>query len=150
MPLRSENQDYTPLKPFTSGEKPSAEDGRDYASVSAFKRSAEEAPNLLPPGVSPEKKDQSVGENSPAKEPGAEIRAESGSGFGAPGAADLETLTPAREVSEAAPLDENPDAARRREKKRKAIEKDTTLLGRDNWIKRNGHLGRYAGLFLFT
>ncbi|HEV7645642.1 MAG TPA: O-antigen ligase family protein [Pyrinomonadaceae bacterium] len=147
MPLRSENQDYTPLKPFTGGEKPSAEDGRDYASVSAFKRSAEEAPNLLPPGVSAEKKDQFGAENSPPKETGAEIRAEPGI---EPGAADLETLTPIREASETPPPDENPDATRRREKKRKAIEKDTTLLGRDNWIKRNGHLVSYAGLFLFT
>jgi hypothetical protein len=146
MPLRSENQDYTPLKPFTGGEKPSAEDGRDYASVSAFKRGAEEEPNLLPPGVSAEKNSLSEPGDSPLKETGAEIRANPGE----TGAADLETLTPVRAASEAAPPDENPDAARRREKKRKAVEKDTTLLGRDNWIKRNGHLVSYAGLFLFT
>src|ERR1041384_3526389 len=72
MPLHSENQDYAPLKPLVGGGKPSAENGRESASVSAFKRSAEESEEsrkpresgesrevatLLPPGFAAENKD---------------------------------------------------------------------------------------------
>src|ERR1700755_3562707 len=107
MPLRSENQDYAPLKPFVGGEKPSAENGRDTASVSAFKRAPEktdEVATLLPPGVLGEPKDKGKAEKAaPENE---EIAAP----------VELEPLAPPAVKSEEQP-DESHDEARRREKK---------------------------------
>ena len=142
MPLRSENQDYAPLKPFISGEKTSAEDGRDHASVSAFKRAperAEEVLTLLPLDVLTERKEAPEDRIFPVESPLEEPRE-----------GDIAGLAPIADKIEEPVEDETPDAALRRKKKRKAVEKDQTLLKQDHWIARNGHLVSYAGLFLFT
>jgi hypothetical protein len=142
MPLRGENQDYAPLKPPASGGKASDDDGRDHASVSAFKRrpdEAEETLTLLPLGARREEKNL---HNEPAI-PAQELKEYSPEDT-------FESLEPVSAKAEEPLLDETPDAALRREKKRRATEKDQTLLNSDNWIARNGHLVSYAGLFLFT
>ena len=38
----------------------------------------------------------------------------------------------------------------KRQKKRKAVDKDNKLLSNDGWLVRNGHSMTYIGLFLFT
>jgi putative inorganic carbon (hco3(-)) transporter len=138
MPLRSENQDYTPLKAIANGEKKSAENGRETASVSAFKKApekAEEVATLLPPGVLGEPKISPKIAETETQE------------ISAP--AEPETLAPPVARTEEQP-DESHDEVRRREKKRRAVEKDRKMLTSDPWIKRNGHAVSYAGLFLFT
>jgi hypothetical protein len=145
MPARNENNDYSSLRPPVLTEKPDGENGRDYASVSAFKRREKDGSEVRPRGNSPAKTKPETVEDSReyANEPVFNETVEDNP--------KPISQIPVSEAVEALPeQEEDRSHVLRKEKGRKVKERDQALLQNDNWLLRNGHSVSYAGIFLFT
>lgn len=134
------NQDYSSLKPPAITDEPDGENGRDYASVSAFKRKEKGPSEISPRATFKVKGEIAAGE----------YLADEGNNS-AFNETVVESLKPVSEAVEN-PSDsgENRNSVLSKERARKTVEKDKTLLKQDNWLLRNGHSVSYAGIFLFT
>lgn len=168
MPAHTENnQDYSSLKPTVNKDEPDGENGRDYASVSAFKPrekdsekdsekdgekdSGEVSARGVLRNVVRNKEESAACEHLPPERPRERSEVTNEGVFSE---TVIESLKPAAAFVEAAPVEgaENEDRSKilSRERTRKTAEKDKTLLDQDSWLIRNGHSVTYAGIFLFT
>lgn len=150
MPVHDENnRDYSSLKPSAGKKRPLGENGRDDASVSAFK-SGENDPTAVSPRRVSQPESQIKDDRETRRKPVVTVPAEKQDQLGLNETVQ-ERLKPLANLIESESSEEEDQAAiHKREKARKAKQRDENLLSADSWLLRNGHSLSYAGLFLFT